>query len=184
MKKLWDEALLGVRENMSVRQAYVLDDCEGSYFTSYLHNDLTPVELREEGGPRVGKTGAFVEMGMVKSTGDVRRDLEIMEDTGRKLAMHVVAMKPGYLDRGDVPEERRVEEEKVFLEQLEEEEKASGKKGKPEDIKRKIVKGKMAKWEKGNVLMEQEHVANGEEGGQVGKVLKGRGVECRGFKLL
>ena len=182
MKSLWDEATLAVRENMTVRQAYVISGKDDSCFTSYLHNNLTPPSLSS--GWAVGKTGAFVEMGMLESTGDKGKDSAVMEAEGRKLAMHIVAMKPGYLDVDDVPAEKREEERKIFLDQLEEEEKASGKKGKPADIKEKIVKGKLGKWIKGIALMEQEHVANGEEGGVVGKVLKGKGVECRGFKLL
>ena len=109
---------------------------------------------------------------------------EVMEREGRKLAMHIVAMKPEFLDLEDVPEAKRKEEEDVFLAQMEKEEAESGKKPKPEDIKRKIISGKMNKWAKGVALMEQEHVANGEEGGVIGKILEKNRMECRGFGLL
>lgn len=53
---------------------------------------------------------------------------------------------------------------------------------KPDDIKEKIIMGKVKKWTKGVCLLEQEHVA--EEGEVVGKVLEKEGIICSGFVLM
>ena len=182
MKALWEEAVLGVRENMKVRDAAVIEGKE-SYFTSYLHSKLTA--NAQASGPGVGKTGALVEMSMIEPSDDREKDQSVLEEAGRKLAMHIVAMKPLFLSAKDIPSSMLEEEKGIFLKQIEDEEAAQGKKPKPQDIREKIVSGKLNKWSKGIALLEQEHVASGEEnGGAVKKILKASGIRCNGFILL
>ncbi|GMI09965.1 hypothetical protein TrVE_jg14187 [Triparma verrucosa] len=162
LKKIWDEALLGVRENMSVRGAFSVTG--DSYFCSYVHNKLGGDESSD-----VGKVGAVVEL-----KGSV--DVEKLEEVGKKLAMHVVAVSPKYLSIDDIPEEVMEEEKSILAKQLEDDKK-------PADIKEKMMKGRLNKWASQICLLEQEHVADA-DGGAVKKVLKREKISCEGFVLL
>ena len=168
----WDQAVLTVRENMTVRGAFSVAEPE-SYFATYVHNKMSVGS-----GSSAGTTGAVVELRMK----DGERDEGRLEEVGRKLAMHCVATKPSYLSLAAVPDGVVKEETEFFLRQMRDEEAEKGGKPKPDDIKEKIVKGKVGKWMKGICLLEQEHVA--EDGQVVKKVLEKEGVEVRGFIVL
>lgn len=73
------------------------------------------------------------------------------EETAKDVAMHVAAMRPGYLNREEVPEEVISHERDVIKEQVMNE-------GKPADIAEKMVTGRLNKYYKEICLLEQQFV--------------------------
>jgi elongation factor Ts len=67
----------------------------------------------------------------------------------RELAMHVAAANPKYLKTDDIAEEETNAAKAVFEKELE---------GKPEDMKAKIMEGKLASYFRDSVLMEQPYI--------------------------
>jgi len=69
------------------------------------------------------------------------------------IAMHIAALNPTYLNESDVPESAIAEAKDIFKEEI---------KGldKPEDMKEKIIDGKVKAYFKERVLLEQSFVKN------------------------
>ncbi|HSR41253.1 MAG TPA: translation elongation factor Ts [Longimicrobiales bacterium] len=95
-----------------------------------------------------GKIGVLVELNCET---DFVANTDEFQELARDLAMHVAASAPIAVAADDVPEEMVDRERKVFLDQAKEE-------GKPEQIREKIVEGKLRKFFEENVLLEQAFV--------------------------
>jgi elongation factor Ts len=65
------------------------------------------------------------------------------------IALHIAAAAPEYVTEDEVPQEAKDAEAKIFAEQAAD---------KPENIREKIVDGKLNKWLEEIVLMKQKHV--------------------------
>lgn len=65
------------------------------------------------------------------------------------IALHIAAAAPEYVTEDEVPQEARDAEAKIFAEQAAD---------KPDNIREKIVDGKINKWLEEIVLMKQKHV--------------------------
>ncbi len=87
------------------------------------------------------------------------------KDIAKQIAMHVAAMRPGYLDIEDVPEEKITEEKEIILKQSENE-------GKPKDVMEKIVDGKISSFYSDTVLNEQIFVNPEIYDGKVGVMIE------------
>lgn len=96
------------------------------------------------------KMVAMVEVGC--ETDFVART-EQFQQLAADLAMHVVAARPLYVAREEVPAEDVSRESAIFSEQMVES-------GKPEHIIAKIVEGKLDKWYSEVCLLEQPFVKN------------------------
>ena len=146
-----------IGENMSIRRAAVLNVSEG-VVASYVHNATAP---------GLGKIGVLVA---VESAGDKTK----LEDFGKQVAMHVAAVNPLALDRDSVRAEDLERERHVLIDQAV----ASGK---PEEIAKKMVEGRIRKYYEENCLLEQTFVVDGENSvGQAAKNLgKALGVEVK-----
>ncbi|MBC5580051.1 elongation factor Ts [Anaerofilum sp. BX8] len=77
------------------------------------------------------------------------------EACGKDVAMQIAAVNPGYVSEADVPAEVIENEKKILLAQIENDPKLAGK---PEQVKAKMVDGKIGKFYKENCLMEQPFV--------------------------
>lgn len=75
------------------------------------------------------------------------------QQLARDIAMHVVAARPLYVSREDVPENVVEGEKVIFREQ-------TVNSGKPENVVDKIVEGKLDKWLSEICLLEQAYVKN------------------------
>jgi elongation factor Ts len=75
------------------------------------------------------------------------------QQLARDLAMHVVAARPLYISRDQVPAELIESEKKIYREQ-------TAGSGKPEQVIEKIVEGKLDKWLSEICLLEQPFVKN------------------------
>ncbi len=101
-----------------------------------------------------GKLGVLVE---VNCETDFVARTEAFQEFCKQVAMHIAAAAPDFVSREDVPAEK-VEEEKAFLlKQLAES-------NKPENIKEKIVEGRMDKFFGEICLLDQEWIHDSETG--------------------
>lgn len=130
-----DEALtelagMKIRENIVIRRFVRL---EGK-LASYVHNG--------------GSIGVLVKM-------DTDLAADAVAAIGKYVAMQSAALNPAYLDRSQVPAEVLEKEKEIMLAQMSEDPKMANK---PEQVKAKIVEGKVGKYYKENCLLEQAFV--------------------------
>ncbi|MDH3224202.1 MAG: translation elongation factor Ts [Gemmatimonadota bacterium] len=97
-----------------------------------------------------GRIGALVELNCET---DFVANTDDFQGLARDLAMHVAAAEPLAVSSDEIPEDVTERERRVYLDQVREE-------GKPENIWDKIVEGKMQKFYKERVLLDQKFVKN------------------------
>jgi elongation factor Ts len=97
-----------------------------------------------------GNVGAIVEL--LCETDFVAKNEEF-GTLAYNIAMQIAATNPLYLKMSDIPEIARKEAEAVFAKEVE---------GKPEEMKAKILEGKLNAYFKDKVLMEQDYIKNPE----------------------
>jgi elongation factor Ts len=95
-----------------------------------------------------GKVGVMVELNCET---DFVANTDDFQSLARDIAMHIAASKPLAVSSESIPADEVERERAVYLAQLEEE-------GKPENIREKILEGKMKKWFKDMALLEQPFV--------------------------
>ncbi|WP_373088875.1 translation elongation factor Ts [Sneathiella sp.] len=131
-------AISTIGENMNLRRATSLS-VEKGVVASYMHNAVA------EG---LGKIGILVAL---KSDGDT----EALATLGKQIAMHIAATSPQSISVADLDPEA-VERERGILSQQ------ARESGKPEEIIGKMVEGRLSKFYKDVVLLEQTFVIDGE----------------------
>jgi elongation factor Ts len=150
-----------IGENMQLRRASYFEVSEG-VVASYIHNAVT------EG---MGKIGVLVAL---ESAGNK----DVLADLGKKIAMHVAAAHPEFLNIDSVDADALERERNVLSEQARES-------GKPEEIIEKMVEGRIRKYYEEVVLTEQIFVMDGET--KISKVVEqaakdaGAPVTLKGF---
>src|SRR5215469_12262385 len=92
------------------------------------------------------KSGALVEVNC--ETDFVARNDEF-RTLAKELALHVVAARPQYVRREDVPADVVAEQKRIFMTQAGE---------KPENIREKIAEGKLSAWYGEIVLLDQKFI--------------------------
>ncbi len=100
------------------------------------------------------KIGALVEVDC--QTDFVARNEKFVE-FARDVALHVAAARPLAISEEDVPAEEREREERIAVEQAAD---------RPENVRERIVKGKLDKWLDEVVLLRQKHVNEDKHAGQ------------------
>jgi elongation factor Ts len=100
------------------------------------------------------KIGAIVEVDC--QTDFVARNEKFIE-FARDVALHVAASTPIAITDEDVPAEDRAREERIAVEQAA---------GRPENVRERIVTGKLDKWLDDVVLLRQKHVNEDKHGGK------------------
>lgn len=133
--------IASIGENMNLRRVQILEVSSGTV-ASYIHMG--------------GKIGVLVSL---ESPSD---DQDALQALAKKLAMHVAAANPPYLNRDSVPAEDLEREKAVLTDQA----KASGK---PDNIIEKMVMGRLNKFYGENCLLDQEYVVDPDQ--KVGKVV-------------
>lgn len=132
VKELYDELFLKIRENMSIRRFVRFE----GILVPYVH-----------GGGSIGV--------MVKLDTDIAPDNAEMLTAGKNCALQIAAMNPKYLDEASVPESAIEEEKNIMLVQMNDDPKMASK---PEQVKSKIIDGKIGKFYKENCLLDQTFV--------------------------
>jgi elongation factor Ts len=100
------------------------------------------------------KIGVLVEVNC--QTDFVARNEKFIE-FGRDLALHIAAAAPLGVTEEDIPAEDREREERIAVEQAAD---------RPENVRERIVKGKLDKWLDEVVLLRQKHVNEDKHGGK------------------
>lgn len=127
-----------IGEHMTLRRMSALSVEQGAV-VPYVHNALT------EG---MGSLGVMVAL-------ESSADAAVLQELGKKIAMHVAAANPQALDRDSVDPEIIEREKSVLIEQAKES-------GKPVDIAEKMVVGRINKYYSEICLLEQVFVIDGE----------------------
>ncbi len=141
-----------IGENMSIRRMEKLSVDNGRV-GSYIHNALTAT---------MGKIAVLVAL-------QSDADATVLEDLGKKIAMHTAAAFPKFLDKSSV-DQAALDKERNFLK---EEAMASGK---PAEIAEKMVEGRMRKYYEEVCLLEQVFVVDGEN--KISKVIENAAKEA------
>lgn len=95
-----------------------------------------------------GKVGVMVELNCET---DFVANTDDFQQLARDLAMHIAASGPIAVSSDEIPADEVEREKAVYMAQVAEE-------GKPENIREKIVEGKLKKWFKDVALLEQPFV--------------------------
>jgi len=127
-----------IGENMSLRRMVKLTVGEGAVVT-YVHNAVAD---------GLGKIGVLVALESSASA-------DALNALGKQLAMHVAAAAPASLSAEDLDPEMIARERQILVDQ-------AIQSGKPADIAEKMVEGRMKKFMKEVVLLEQTFVIDGE----------------------
>lgn len=127
---LTELAGMKIRENIVIRRFKRL---EGT-LASYVHNG--------------GSIGVLVKL-------DTDLSGDAVTTIGKDVAMQSAALNPAYLNREQVPDEVLAKEKEIMLAQMAEDPKMANK---PEQVRIKIVEGKVGKYYKENCLLEQAFV--------------------------
>ena len=125
-----------IGENMRLRRAAKLAVGQGAV-ALYLHNAQ---------GDGVARMGVLVA---IEGAGDAA----VLQDVGKKIAMHVaatapLALSPDELDPAVVSKEREIQTQTAM------------ESGKPREIAEKMVEGRIRKWQEEVVLLKQPFVMN------------------------
>lgn len=102
-------------------------------------------------GSYVHNTNEVAAIVLLASETDFVSKNEEFVQLANDIAMHVAASDPKYINREDVPVEAIEKAKEVFIPELE---------GKPEDMKEKIMEGKISSYFKDQVLLEQDFIKN------------------------
>ena len=114
-------------------------------------------------------TGAYIHMNRIGVLVEIEGGTpELCTD----VAMHVAAMNPPYATKEDVPAEDIEKEREILTAQV-------ADSGKPEDIIKKMVDGRLNKYLSENCLVSQQYVKTNDR--TVGKLLEENGAKMIGF---
>ena len=125
------EMVLVIGENIKVRR---FARFEGGVSVAYVHAG--------------GKIGVLVNL-------DTDLAAEKVEEVGKDVAMQIAALNPRFWDKGQVTQDVLDEEKKIMMVQMSNDPKMASK---PEQVREKIVMGKLNKFYAENCLLQQEFV--------------------------
>ena len=100
-----------------------------------------------------GKIGVLVNL-------ETSLSAEQVETTGKDVAMQIAALNPRFWDKTQVTQDVLDEEKKIMMVQMANDPKMASK---PEQVREKIVMGKLNKFYAENCLLQQEFVKNGDQ---------------------
>jgi elongation factor Ts len=113
-------------------------------------------------GTYVHNTNEIAAMVLLACETDFVSKNEEFVALAKEIAMHVAATDPKYISKDELPEDAIKKAKEVFAPELE---------GKPEDMKEKIMQGKLDSYFKDQILSEQDFVKNPEH--TIGEMVTG-----------
>lgn len=135
-----------IGENMTLRRAASLSVSKG-VVSGYIHNAVAD---------GLGKIGVLVAL---ESEGDTAK----LQELGRKIAMHIAAARPEYLDSSSVDPQALEREKNILRDQVKDS-------GKPAEIVEKMIEGRLRKFYEEVCLVDQIFVIDGES--KISKVIE------------
>lgn len=145
--ELFTDATVKMGEKFDLRRFVTVEKVDGQFIYSYIHMG--------------GKIAVVVVLD--------KEDAEL----GKGIAMHIAANNPSYLSTSDIGADAIEHETKIQLEAAKQDEKLAGK---PEEMLKKIIGGKVNKYFAEMVLLEQPYLMDTESGKKVGAVLQEKKV--------
>ena len=127
-----------IGENISFRRTEVLSVSNG-IIAGYIHNSVNE---------NLGKIGVLISL-------ESNADKSALKKLGKELAMHIAATSPSSISVNDLSPDIVEKERSVLIEQ-------AMSSGKPEEIAKKMVEGRLKKFYSEVVLLEQTFVMDGE----------------------
>jgi len=146
-----------IGENMTLRRVKKVESPEGAV-ASYIHGAAAD---------GLGRIGVLVAL---KGS-----DAAALTETGRKVAMHIAATSPAAATTAELDPELVEREKTVLTEQARES-------GKPDNVIEKMIEGRMKKFYKEVVLVEQQFVMNPDE--TVAEFITSQGGEFVSFSRM
>jgi len=140
---LFTDATVKMGEKFDLRRFALIKKEEGQFVYTYIH------------------MGGKIAVAVVLD----KEDAEL----GKGIAMHIAANNPTYLDTNAIGSDAIEHETKIQLESAKQDPKLAGK---PEEMLKKIIGGKVNKYFAEMVLLEQPYLLDTESGKKVGQVLQ------------
>eukprot|EP01082_Thalassiosira_pseudonana_P014457 g13072.t1 g13072 contig7:820488-821499(+) len=172
-----NDAVLSIRENIQLDSIVTIGTTPSSrsVIAGYVHGRAP--------NSTCGTSAALVEVEVLPKDGGGGDDAVLSEEeksvameAAKKLAMHVVASNPLYLNPESVPVDVVEKEREILMEKMTDS-------NKPPEIIEKIISGQLRKFYEGICLTEQSHLV--EEGNpKISKVMKGLGLVVKDFRLV
>ena len=138
VQEVLTDKIAKIGENMSLRRTNVLSVSNG-IIAGYIHNSVND---------NLGKIGVLVSL-------ESNADKSALKKLGKELAMHIAATSPSSISVNDLSSDIVERERSVLIDQ-------AMSSGKPEDIAKKMVEGRLKKFYSEVVLLEQTFVMDGE----------------------
>ena len=132
------EMISSIGENINLRRM-VRFESSNTNIASYIHGQVS------EG---LGKIGVMVNLKPTINN-------EVVNELGKKIAMHIAATNPLSISIDDIPSDTLERERNILIEEARES-------GKPEEIIEKMIEGRLKKFYQESVLLEQTYVIDGE----------------------
>ena len=154
VKDMVTRLVASIGENMALRRTVKLS-VENGRVASYIHSAEAP---------DMGKIGVLVAL---EGEGGDK-----LSDAGRKVAMHVAATSPAAATVDELDPELVERERQVLTDQARES-------GKPDSVIEKMIEGRIKKFYKEVVLVEQAFVMNPDQ--SVGEFIESQGGELKAF---
>ena len=132
------EMIASIGENINLRRMKRLNALDENV-SSYIHGQVSD---------GLGKIGVLVNL---KSD----LDKDVLDDIGKKIAMHIAATNPISISIEDIPSDILEREKNILIEEARDS-------GKPEEIIEKMIGGRLNKYYQESVLLEQTFVIDGE----------------------
>eukprot|EP00522_Entomoneis_paludosa_P004087 CAMPEP_0172473912 /NCGR_PEP_ID=MMETSP1065-20121228/69093_1 /TAXON_ID=265537 /ORGANISM="Amphiprora paludosa, Strain CCMP125" /LENGTH=325 /DNA_ID=CAMNT_0013232089 /DNA_START=45 /DNA_END=1022 /DNA_ORIENTATION=+ len=169
VQQLMDEAIVAIRENISVAEVTQLStgNDDTAQWVGYIHN-------RIHNDSNAGTAAAAVLV--APASADANVTPQDLTEIGKKLAMHVVAARPQYLQSSEIPESVVEKEREILQQQIVDS-------GKAPEIAKKIVMGRLNKFFAEICMLDQGHMVE-EKNPKIKDFLKARGVVLKQFKAL
>ena len=138
VQEVLTDKIAKIGENMSLRRTNVLSVSNG-IIAGYIHNSVND---------NLGKIGVLVSL-------ESNADKSALKKLGKELAMHIAATSPSSISVNDLSPDIVERERSVLIDQ-------AMSSGKPEEIAKKMVEGRLKKFYSEVVLLEQTFVMDGE----------------------
>ncbi len=138
VQEVLTDKIARIGENISFRRTEVLSVSNG-VIAGYIHNSVIE---------NLGKIGVLISL-------ESNADKSALKKFGKELAMHIAATSPSSISINDLSPDIVERERSVLIEQ-------AMSSGKPEEIAKKMVEGRLKKFYSEVVLLEQTFVMDGE----------------------